>query len=99
MRRAARVDNNLTEIVEAFRRLGCSVYVLNGVCDLIVGFGGLSMLVEVKDGAKSPSRRKLTPAQIKFRETWTGGVRLVEDLAGVEETAKLLMAWKRRLAA
>lgn len=90
---ARRTDANLTAIVEELRRLGLSVHVLNDVVDLVVGYGGLSMLVEVKDGAKPPSRRQLTPAQLKFRETWTGGIRLVTCLQDARETASTLQRW------
>ena len=95
--RARRVDANLSDIVDAFRRLGLSVHVTNDAWDLTVGFGGLTMLVEVKDGDKSPSRGKLTQAQVKFRETWTGGIRLVQNLDDVFSTAKTLRQWRDKL--
>jgi hypothetical protein len=84
LRRAARTDANLTEIVKAYRKLGCSVYVDNGMVDLWAGYGGLTDLVEVKNPKMPPSKRKLTPAQVKFRETWTGGVRLIMSLDDVK---------------
>ena len=90
-RRAARVDDNLKAIVNVFRRLGCSVHVTNGAWDATVGYGGITILVEVKDGSKPASRRKLTPAQVKFRETWTGGIYLVqceEDAVRCVETLR-----------
>ena len=80
---ARRVDDNLKQIVAAYRQLGCSVWVCNSMVDAVIGYGGIAELVEVKDGAKSASRRKLTPAQVKFRETWTGGVRLIQSLDDV----------------
>ena len=97
MRRAARVDSNMRIIVSAFRALGCSVLDLSrvgqGCGDLLVGSGGLSILCEVKDGSKPPSARKLTPAQKEFRETWNGGLRIVENLTDVEITVRLLRGW------
>jgi hypothetical protein len=84
MRYAARVDANLAAVVQAYRKLGCSVQVENGVVDLKIGYGGVTELVEVKDGAKSASRRKLTAAQVEFRKKWTGGVRLVMNLDDVQ---------------
>lgn len=81
--RARRVDDNLASIVAAYRALGCSVWVCNSMVDCVIGYGGIAELIEVKDGAKSASRRKLTPAQVKFRESWTGGVRLVQSLDDV----------------
>ena len=93
MRRAARTDANLTATVDAFRELGCSVHVTNGAWDLTVGYGGISMLVEVKDGAKKPSARKFTPAQVKFRKTWTGGIRLVQNMEDVALTVATIRKW------
>ena len=66
--RARRTDANLTEIVKAYRQLGCRVDVTNGKWDLTVQYGGLTDLVEVKDGSKSASRRKLTPAEQKTHD-------------------------------
>ncbi|HEY4292077.1 hypothetical protein [Luteibacter sp.] len=70
MRYAARVDDNHPEIVRALQRIGAYVidcsHVGAGFPDLLVAFRGRWTLLEVKDGAKSPSRRKLTPAQTIF---------------------------------
>ena len=76
MRHKAKVDDNQRDIVNALRSIGCSVISLaavgNGCPDLLVGFRGNNFLLEVKDGNKSPSRRKLTPDQQKFFATWQG---------------------------
>ena len=67
MRRAARTDANHREIVEALRAAGASVTdtsaVGDGFPDLVVSYRNVWHLAEVKDGQKSPSRRKLTPEQ------------------------------------
>lgn len=88
MRRAAKVDANQAEIVAAFRRLGASVQcchaVGGGFPDLVVGFRGLNALVEVKDGSKPPSARKLTSDQIDFHHCWRGEIAVVETVADVE---------------
>ena len=67
MRRAARTDANHATIRDALRSVGCSVAdtsaVGQGFPDLVIGFRGATMLIEVKDGSKAPSRRKLTPEQ------------------------------------
>jgi Holliday junction resolvase len=82
MRRAARTDATHGPIVEALRKAGCSVLSLaalgHGVPDLLVyvgsGFHGEYLLLEVKDGAKPPSRTRLTPDQIEFHAEWRGPI-------------------------
>ena len=76
MRRAARVDANHTAVMTALGGMGCSVQSLanqgGGVPDLLVGYRGQTFLVEVKDGKKAPSRRKLTDDQGKWHAWWRG---------------------------
>lgn len=83
MRRNARIDDNHAEIVKALRAIGCSVVSLaplgNGCPDLLVGIFGRNLLLEVKDGAKCPSARKLTVLEKEFHETWKGRVCVVEN--------------------
>ena len=98
MRRAAKVDANHGEIVEALLSVsGVTVHSLAGVgcgCpDLLVGAEGQTFLVEVKDGEKRPSHRTLTPDQRKWIERWTGApVVILLD-------ASKALAWARRIAA
>ena len=99
MSRARRVDANLESIVRTFRDLGCSVHVTNGAWDATIGYGGLTMLVEVKDGAKPKSARKFTPAQVKFRATWTGGIYLVECHEHALSAVKTLRRWHAAIRA
>jgi hypothetical protein len=84
MRRAAKVDANQAEIVEALRRIGASVQPLHAVgqgCpDLLVGWRGIVSLLEVKDGSKPPSARKLTEDQVKWHAEWRGQVAVVENV-------------------
>lgn len=84
MRRAAKIDDNQPEIVEAARRMGCSVQPLHSVgkgCpDLLVGISGINDLWEVKDGAKPPSARRLTPDQIEWHDAWRGHVQVVDSV-------------------
>jgi hypothetical protein len=76
MRRAARTDANHTEIVKALRAIGASVADTSsiglGFPDLVVGFRNRNWLLEVKDGAKRPSARKLTALQDAFVTCWRG---------------------------
>lgn len=72
LRYALRKDANQGELVAALERIGCSVYVMHAPSDLLVGFRGRNVLLEVKDGDKPPSAQKLTPAQVLFRANWRG---------------------------
>ena len=85
MRRAAKVDDNQAEIVAGLRRVGATVQPLHAVgfgCpDILVGFRGTNKLMEIKDGSKPPSKRKLTPDQVKWHKIWRGQVAVVNDLA------------------
>lgn len=84
MRRAAKVDANQTEIVQALRQIGCTVEHLHSVgrgCpDLLCGFRNNNYLLEVKDGSKPKSSRRLTPDQVVWHETWRGRVYVVENV-------------------
>jgi hypothetical protein len=84
MRRAAKVDANQAEIVAALRQIGASVQPLHAVgqgCpDLLVGWRGMVSLLEIKDGSKPPSARKLTPDQEKWHAAWRGQVAVVETV-------------------
>lgn len=84
MRRAAKVDDNQAEIVAALRKIGASVQPLHAVgqgCpDILVGWRGMNTVLEIKDGKKPPSARKLTPDQEKWHATWMGQVTVVETV-------------------
>jgi hypothetical protein len=94
-RHARAVDANQSEVVAMFRALGCSVHstasVGAGFPDLAVGLGGRTYLVEVKDGRKVPSARRLTPLEAKFAEAWRGGWHLVECR---EDVVALVHRWR-----
>lgn len=74
MRRAAKVDANQEQIVSALRTAGVLVLSMaalgKGVPDLLCAFHGRLVLLEVKDGRKPPSARKLTPDQQQFHKDW-----------------------------
>jgi len=91
MKYANRVDRNQGEIVETLRACGAYVRVVtmgDGVPDLLVGYRGYTILMEVKDGKKPPSARELTPAEKKFFDEWTGGMLAVVN--SVEEALDIL---------
>lgn len=97
MRRAAKVDRNHSEIVKALRDAGCGVLDLSaighGCPDLLVHpptypSCRFAVLLEVKDGLKSPSQRKLTPDQEKFHAAWKGYIHVVTS---VDEALKAVL--------
>jgi hypothetical protein len=72
MRTNAKVDANHAEIVAALRAAGAQVQSLaavgRGVPDVLVARHGVWFVLEIKDGAKSPSRRKLTEDELAWHE-------------------------------
>ena len=84
MRRAAKVDDNQTEIVAALRKIGATVQPLHAVgqgCpDILVGWRGMNTILEIKDGKKPPSARKLTEDQERWHAAWRGQVTVVETV-------------------
>ena len=90
-RRIAKVDANQTAITAALRQMGATVLHLHqlgqGAPDLAVGYQGVNLLIEIKDGSKPPSKRQLTPDEQEWHETWRGQVAVVES---VEDAVGLL---------
>ena len=85
-RRAARTDDNQQEIVKAFRALGWYVLIisqLKNCCDIIVCKNGRTIAVEIKDGSKTLSQRKLTTGEQEFRDAWQGEYALIESVEDV----------------
>ena len=84
MRMKAKVDANQTMIVNTLRTCGCEVESLaavgNGVADLLVYHRATRQvfLIEVKDGEKVPSARRLTPDQLEWHTRWP--VSIVENI-------------------
>lgn len=76
MRRAANLDSNHTAVVLALRSIGATVQSLasmhGGVPDLLVGYHGKNVLLEVKDGEKCASARALTVQEAEWHSTWGG---------------------------
>jgi hypothetical protein len=92
MRRAAHTDANQSEIVDALRAAGASVEpklarIGEGVPDLLVGIRGVTTVMEVKDGAKVLSKKKLTTDEVRWHNNWNGSVYVVES---VEQALQIL---------
>ena len=80
---ARRVDKNQKRIIAALRAAGasvtCTYMVGNGFVDIVVGVNGINYLLEIKDGTKPPSKRKLTPCEQAWHRHWRGQVAVVCD--------------------
>ena len=85
MRTAARVDANQPDIIKALRQIGATVQPIHvvgrGCPDLLVGMFGKNYLLEIKDGDKAPSARKLTPDELRWHDEWRGEVFIVHGIA------------------
>lgn len=94
--RAKKIDANQTEVVNHLRAVGWVVFVTsglgNGYPDLHVSRRGFAALVEVKDGAKPPSARRLTEEEEAFRKSWQGPYVLA---LGPSDAALQLEAFER----
>jgi len=81
--RAAKIDANHEAVVLALRAAGATVQSLagvgKGVPDLLVGYQGQTLLLEVKNGHKPPSKRVLTEDQLRWHGSWNGGALAVVD--------------------
>lgn len=91
MRYANKIDANQNAIVKALRCAGAFVRIISqgdGIPDLLVAYRGYTILMEVKDGDKPPSARKLTEAEQKFFDEWTGGMLVIVN--SVEEALEIL---------
>lgn len=101
----AKIDANQPAIVKALRGVGASVQSLaavgKGAPDLLIGFRGAVYVAEVKDPAKPPSHRKLTPTQETWHAAWQGprvpivetaddALRLIGALAEAQAATRLL---------
>lgn len=84
MRKRARVDANQSAIVKALRQMGCSVLVLSqlgdGAPDVLAGRAGRNYLLEIKDGSRVPSERRLTKDEQTFHDSWAGHRAVVESV-------------------
>ena len=81
MRKRARTDSNQQQIVDALRTAGVSIFFTGslgcGFPDLVCGLRGQNFMLEIKDAAKSPSRRQLTLHEKEFHQQWRGHVDIV----------------------
>ena len=88
-----RTDSNHAEIIKALRKIpNLSVFstheVGKGFPDIVIGYKGINYLIEIKDGNKPPSARKLTDAELKFHNNWHGQIKIITNL---DEVLNLLL--------
>lgn len=77
----ARVDDNQKSVVRFLRDKGVSVAITSGMGkgfpDLVCGYKGKNILLELKDGAKPLSAQALTPEQRIWHYAWKGQIAVV----------------------
>ena len=86
-RRAAKVDANQAEIVEALRKNGWYVLIvsqLKNCCDVIASKKGRTVAIEIKDGSRIKSERRLTEGEQKFKKEWQGEYALIEKVEDIK---------------
>jgi len=100
MRRAAKADANQAEIVAALRARGATVqhtHQIPGALDLIVGYKGIDVRIEIKDGSKPKSAQKLTPAEQGVFDNWKGNapeiVTSVDDAMALIDAMYMEASW------
>jgi len=78
-----KVDRNQPEIVAALRAVGATVQHLHtigdGCPDILVGFRGVNVLLELKDGKNVPSKKQLTADEQNWHKFWFGQVDIAES--------------------
>jgi len=89
-----RVDSNHAQIVRALRQLGVMVQSLaevgNGVPDLLCGISGIFFAVEIKDGKRPASERKLTAEQERWHAAAASKRLPVFIVASVDDVADVV---------
>jgi len=82
---AKKIDNNQSIVISEFKKYGCSVFpafrIGGGFPDLVIGVGGYTGLVEIKNGRSG----RLTPSQKKFIEGFKGRVYIVDNVNQVPD--------------
>lgn len=92
LRRAARIDANQPEIVKALRKAGALVVHMGHPVDLLCGFSGRWVAIEIKDPAKPPSKRTLTDDQQEFFDQCRTRLLPVHRVETVEDALRAIGA-------
>lgn len=83
-----RTDANHKQIIDQLRQIpNLSVFsthtIGKGFPDIVVGFKNKNYLIEIKDGDKFKSQKKLTAAEVKFHFDWHGQVSICESVTDI----------------
>lgn len=79
----AKRDGNEAIIFECLRKHGLSVEPISVPGDALVGYGGRTWLVEVKE-----PKGTLTPRQTAFYDTWRGNKTILRSIEDATEFAR-----------
>ena len=85
-------DANEADIFTELRSHGLSVEPMDTPCDAVVGYGGCSYLVEVKN---PEGKNELTDKQELFLETWKGNFTILRTVEEAREFARMIRAGHR----
>lgn len=95
---AAQADANQREIILALKQMGAKAIYLKKPVDLLVGYRGVNVLLEVKNlsAARGDARQgKLTAEEQEFFDTWPGQV---EKVTSPQQACEVVVdAWRRSL--
>jgi len=91
--KASKVDSNQKEIVTALRRVGAVVLItsmLKNAFDILVGYKGKLYIVEIKDGKKPSSQRKLTEGELKCKNMFESVGVKYNVITTIDEAFKMI---------
>jgi hypothetical protein len=82
LRRAARIDDNQTAIIDALKRVGVSVEIIGKPLDLLICVRGETLLLEVKNSERTSDQpqSRWTKDQVEFIARWPGRVHVAVRL-------------------
>src|SRR5271157_3512036 len=98
MRKYGRVDANHTAIITALRQAGITAFSIasigNGKGDIVAGYQGINVLLEVKNPKQEPRKQRLTRDEIRHHREWNGQIAVVKT---AEEAIAAVMTAMRQL--
>ena len=99
MRTACRKDHNHTAIAEVFSQFGFTVIDTSAfsgrMLDLLVYIGDYHFqFIEIKDGSKPPSARKLTADEVAFMRTHHGHCTVITSVDEAKNYCAYIIAGK-----